>query len=72
MGEGMNAVDAWLRDRGADAEFLRFQDSVHTVEQAVQVSGHPAERFTKSIVMIAPDGTPVIAIVPASSRASTD
>ncbi len=62
----------WLDHHGVDAEMLRFDASVHSVEEAVAASGHPVARFTKSIVMVDGDGRPIIAVVPADSRASTE
>lgn len=62
----------WLAEKDAKAEMIRFEQSVHTVEEAVEVSGHPVERFTKSIVMVSPDDKLVIAMVPAECRASTE
>lgn len=62
----------WLEHHGVDAEMLRFGESVHSVEEAVAASGHPVERFTKSIVMVDGAGRPIIAVVPADSRASTE
>lgn len=65
-------IRAWIAQRGVQAQLLRFEHSVHSVAQAVAVSGHPVERFTKSIVMLDEDGQAIIAVVPARSRASTD
>jgi len=62
----------WIERNGVDAEVLRFDESVRSVEQAVAASGHPVERITKSIVMVTHEGGAVVAVVPARSRASTD
>ena len=62
----------WLERHGVDAEMLCFDESVHSVEEAVAVSGHPVERFTKSIVMVDGNGRAIVAVVPADSRASTE
>lgn len=51
---------------------LTFERSVYSVAEAVAASGIPVERFTKSIVMITAGGAPVVAVVPAECRASTD
>lgn len=72
MGEHADKIEAWLRDVGAEAEFIRFDTSVHTVDEAVSASGIDIAHFTKSIAMITDSGQPVLAIVPADSRASTD
>ena len=72
MSAGRNATETWLIAHQATAEFLRFAASVHTVEEAVSVSGQPAGRITKSIAMVTASGALVIAVVPAASRASTE
>lgn len=62
----------WIERNGVQAEVLRFERSVYSVDEAVAASGHPVDRFTKSIVMLTDDGRVVVAVVPAHSRASTD
>lgn len=62
----------WLHQNDVEAELLSFAESVHSVEEAVAVSGYPVERITKSIVMLTPADDVVIAMVPASKRASTE
>lgn len=62
----------WLAEHRVQAEFLTFARSVHSVREAVEVSGHPVERFTKSIVMVDEQGRAIVAVVPAESRASTE
>lgn len=65
-------IKDWLRKENVDAEILSFEESVHSVEEAIAVSGHPIERITKSIVMLTPADKLVIAMVPAKYRASTE
>ena len=65
-------IRSWIQASGVDADFLTFSSRVHTVAEAVAASGYPVDRFTKSIAMITHDGEPVIALVPADSRASTE
>ncbi len=72
MSEFSNRMKQWLYENKVDAELLNFDKSVHTVQEAVEVSGYPVERFTKSIVMLTTDDKLVIAVVPADTRASTD
>ena len=62
----------WIDAHGVDAEMLHFDRSVRSVQEAVDASGHPVERITKSIVMVTDDGRAVVAVVPAHCRASTD
>ena len=72
MSEFSNRMKRWLDENRVNAEFLAFDKSVHTVQEAVEVSGYPVERFTKSIVMLTTDEQLVIAVVPADTRASTN
>lgn len=65
-------IEQWLVQHRVQAQFLRYEHSVHSVAEAVAVSGYPVERFTKSIVMLDEHARPIVAVVPASSRASTD
>ncbi|MBT3190512.1 MAG: YbaK/EbsC family protein [Anaerolineae bacterium] len=72
MTEYSKRIKDWLHKENVDAELLSFDESVHSVEEAVAVSGHPVERITKSIVMITSADDLVIAMVPAKNRASTE
>jgi prolyl-tRNA editing enzyme YbaK/EbsC (Cys-tRNA(Pro) deacylase) len=65
-------MQEWLRRNAVQAQLTRFDQRVHSVEEAVRVSGHPVERFTKSIVMLSSDGRVIVAVVPATHRASTE
>ena len=65
-------IKDWLIETNVNAEVLSFSKSVHSVEEAIAVSGHPIERITKSIVMLTPANKLVIAMVPATNRASTE
>lgn len=72
MTEYSQRIKDWLHSRNVEAEFLRFAESVHSVEEAVAVSGHPVESITKSIVLLTAAGDLVIAMVPAINRVSTE
>jgi prolyl-tRNA editing enzyme YbaK/EbsC (Cys-tRNA(Pro) deacylase) len=72
MSDNSERMKVYLEREGIDAEFLTFAQSVHTVEEAVSVSGYAVEWFTKSIVMLTADQQPIIAVVPADRRASTE
>ncbi len=72
VSEFSNRIKEWLRDNEVDAKVLEYPESVHSVGEAVAVSGYPVERFTKSIVMLTADDRLVIAVVPADTRASTE
>ena len=72
MTEYSQRIKDWLDSNNVDAELLSFDKSVHSVDEAVAVSGFPLENITKSIVMLTQSGRLVIAMVPASARASTE
>jgi Cys-tRNA(Pro)/Cys-tRNA(Cys) deacylase len=65
-------IKDWLRQKDVAAELLNFEKSVHSVEETIAVTGYPIERITKSIVMVTPTENFIIAMVPATSRASTE
>jgi prolyl-tRNA editing enzyme YbaK/EbsC (Cys-tRNA(Pro) deacylase) len=72
MSDSSNRIKRWIEDNNVNAEMLSFSERVYTVGEAVAASGHPVERFTKSIVMLTSDERLVITLVPADARASTD
>lgn len=72
MTEYSQRIKTWLDDNNIDADLLKFKESVHSVEEAVMVSGYPVERITKSIVMLTQKNDLVIAVVCAKNRASTE
>ncbi len=72
MSQYSDRIMSFLSKNTIKAEFLKYDKSVHSVQEAVEVSGIPVEKFTKSIVMLTSDNTIVIAVVAAESRASTE
>ncbi|MGB1238620.1 MAG: aminoacyl-tRNA deacylase [Pseudomonadales bacterium] len=72
MSEFSRKLQQWIDDYSVDAELLHFEQSVYSVEEAVAASGHPVERFTKSIAMMDDSDRVIIAVVPADCRASTE
>ena len=72
MSKYSDRIMNFLDENNIKAEFLKFDKSVHSVQEAVEVSGFPIERFTKSIVMLTSDDDIVIAMVAAENRASTE
>jgi len=71
MSRYSDRIKGFLTDNNIEAEFLEFDKSVHSVQEAVDVSGFSIDKFTKSIVMLTDDDDLVIAVVPAENRAST-
>ncbi len=53
------------------AEHLVYKESLHTVADAIRVSGIGIELIAKTIVMIGQDGEVIVAFVPGKTRAST-
>ena len=75
MSEQSCRLKKWLKENDVTSDFLYFDNNVHTVEQAVKESGHPVERFTKSIVLLSSERierSVIIAMVPADNRVSTE
>ena len=62
----------WIDKNGVEADFMSFSKSVHSVKEAVEATGYPQERFTKSIVILTSSNDVVVAVVPGDSRASTE
>lgn len=52
------------------ADHLRFNKSIHTVSECVEVTGFPISQITKSVVLVS-EGQCIIGFVPAKFRAST-
>ncbi len=71
MSRYSDRIKGFLTDNNIEAEFLEFDKSVHSVQEAVDVSGFSIDKFTKSIVMLTDDDDLVIAVVPAENRVST-
>lgn len=61
---------AYVDESQIKAEHLRFDKSIHTVEECVNATGFPIEEITKSVVMNL-NGRCVVGLVPAKFRVST-
>ena len=53
------------------AEHLVFQESCHSVQDAINATGAHPDQFIKNICMISPEGRVIVAIVDGNDRAST-
>ena len=60
----------FVNSKNIRAEHLRFDESIHTVNQCVEVTGFPIEEITKCVVM-SYEGKCVVGLVPAKYRVST-
>ena len=68
MSKYSETLRAFLDSNGIWHRFIEFSDPVKTVEQAGRKV--PVERIVKSIVMIASNGDPLLAILRAQDRVS--
>lgn len=61
-----------MQENGIKGEYLHFEKSVHTVEDACREANAQPDDFVKTICMITNDGKVIGALVLGSHRASTD
>ena len=61
----------YVETQNIKAEHLVFNESLHTVADAIRVSGIGIELIAKTIVMVGQEGETIVAFVPGNSRAST-
>jgi prolyl-tRNA editing enzyme YbaK/EbsC (Cys-tRNA(Pro) deacylase) len=63
-------LKTFIRDHDVKAEHLSFDRSCHSVSEAAEAAGARPEDFIKSICMIGPEGSVIVAIVKGEDRAS--
>ena len=56
-------LESFVREQGLDAEILRLGVKVRTVEEAARALSVPKDRIIKSILLVADEIRPVLAIV---------
>ena len=61
-------LERFIREHGLDAEVLRLGVKVRTVRQAARALSVPEDRIVKSILLMANELTPVLAIVGGDKR----
>lgn len=61
----------FIKNNNLAAEHIRFEKSMHTVKQCVDVSGFPIDQITKTMIFKGPKGKTVAAMVPAEFRVSS-
>lgn len=71
MNEYEEKLKKFMQEKGIQGEHLAFEQSCHSVEEAAKAAGADPEEFIKSICMIGPDGSLIVAIVNGEDRAST-
>ena len=58
----------FIKERGIHAEHLRFDESLHTVQDTLRVTGADLEHITKTMIFKGPEGKTIAAMVPAQLR----
>jgi prolyl-tRNA editing enzyme YbaK/EbsC (Cys-tRNA(Pro) deacylase) len=61
----------YVETNSIKAEHLVYNESLHTVADAIRVSGIGIELIAKTIVMVGQQGETIVAFVPGNTRAST-
>ena len=61
----------YVKAQNIKAEHLVYNESLHTVADAIRVSGIGIELIAKTIVMVGQHGETIVAFVPGNSRVST-
>lgn len=61
-------LERFIRAEGLEAELLRLDKPVRTVRQAAEALSVPEDTIIKSILLIADEKEPVLAIVPGHKR----
>jgi Cys-tRNA(Pro) deacylase len=67
--EPVQRVSAFLHEARAEAVLEEFPDGTPTAEDAARAVGVDASQIVKSLVFVADDGRPVVAMVPGDRRA---
>jgi prolyl-tRNA editing enzyme YbaK/EbsC (Cys-tRNA(Pro) deacylase) len=71
MGQYEEKMKQFLKDNNIPTEFLSFNQSCHTVEEAADSLGTTVDNLVKNICLIGVDGETIIGIVNGKDRAST-
>ena len=60
----------FIKEQGIQAEHLRFDESLHTVQDILRVTGIDLKNITKTMIFKGPQGRTIAAMVPAEFRVS--
>lgn len=71
MNEYEEKLKTFMRDNDIRGEYLVFEQSCHSVEEAARAAHANIEDFVKNICMIDSEGNLIVAIVKGEDRAST-
>jgi prolyl-tRNA editing enzyme YbaK/EbsC (Cys-tRNA(Pro) deacylase) len=69
--ENETRLKEYVEAHNIKTEHLVYNESLHTVADAIRVSGIGIELIAKSIVMVGQHGETIVAFVPGKSRVST-
>lgn len=61
----------FIKDNSINAEHIRYEKSLHTVQELLEVTGLDLELITKTMIFKGEKGKTVAAMVPAKFRVST-
>ncbi|VVB60077.1 Aminoacyl-tRNA editing domain protein [uncultured archaeon] len=61
----------YIEDNRINAEHIRYQESLHTVQDLLKITGLDLERITKTMIFEGKQGETIAAMVPAKFRVST-
>jgi len=61
----------FIRDNGINAEHIRYEKSLHTVQDLLEVTGLDLELITKTMIFKNKEGKTIAAMVPAKFRVSS-
>jgi len=71
MSQYEEKLKKFLRDSNIKCEFLVFEQSCHSVEEAARAANASRDDFVKNICMVDSQGNLIVAIVKGEDRAST-
>jgi len=71
MNEYEEKLKKFLQDNNIQGQYLSFEQSCHSVDEAARAANAKREDFVKNICMIDSQGNIIIAIVKGEDRAST-
>lgn len=61
----------FIKDNGINAEHIRYEKTLHTVQELLEVTGLDLELITKTMIFKNKEGKTIAAMVPAKFRVST-
>ncbi len=71
MSSSEDRLRAFMKEKGIQAKYFRFQESCHSVEEAARAAGADPQDFIKNICMLDSQDRAIVAIVKGEDRAST-